>query len=390
MGKRNDTMPEREETDASLDDERAKTDSAFAGADARVGGKADAVVEAARRRADGVLSAARLRADEDAPANDGDDEPERRAQRATEDAALAAERLISDGELAVDRQRRRQAFAEVLRKEREITDLNLDHERVVSDDLLAAREAFLAMVNHDLRTLVAGIGLNLALLVKDVVDVVDVERGRRIVKRVDAIERTSGRMKRLIDDLLDVVGIRAGKLSISRAPQDALAVVRDAIADMAPSASAKGIALATDFRAFGEKGDAVVAPFDRDRVLQVLENLVGNAVKFTPSGGRILVRVEPTDGVVRFAVEDTGAGVADREAPVIFEPFAQGKNLSRHGLGLGLYISKCIVEAHGGKIWLEKTSKEGSVFCFTIPRSVAPAATGAIARPDTVPKETVR
>ena len=289
--------------------------------------------------------------------------------------------MVADSELAAERDQRRRAFAEVLRRERDTTDLNLDRERVVSDEALAAREAFLAMINHDLRTLVGGIGLNLALLVKDVV--VDDERGRRIVKRIDAIERTTARMNRLIDDLLDVVGIQAGKMSVNPIRRDAIAVVRDALVDLAPSASAKGIALSTDFGRSGLKGELLVASFDHDRVLQVLENLVGNAVKFTPSGGRIIVRVEPADDVVRFAVEDTGSGVTDREVPVIFEPFVQGENLSRHGLGLGLYISKRIVEAHGGTIWLDKTSEQGSVFCFTIPRSAAPTAMGAEARPNT-------
>lgn len=97
----------------------------------------------------------------------------------------------------------------------------------------------------------------------------------------------------------------------------------------------------------------------------MLESLIGNAVKFTPSGGRVLVRVEHADAVVRFAVEDTGPGIAGG-LRAIFEPLAQGANISR--CGLGLCISKCIVDAHGGEIWVDKTSKAGSVFCFTIPR----------------------
>jgi len=349
---------EREETDASLGAERRKTDATFAGDDAARESRADTLVETARRRADDVLNAARLRADQNA--GERSDEGARQEQRAEEDAALVAERAISDAELNLEREQRRQALGEIFRREREATDQRLAHERVTSDEVVAAREAFLGMVNHDLRTMVGGIGLNLALLVRDVVDD---ERGRRIVKRVDAIERFTGRMNRLVDDLLDVVGIHAGKMSVLRAPNDALTVARDAIADLAPSASAKGIALATDLT-----GPPLVLPFDHDRVLQVLENLIGNAVKFTPSGGRVLLRVESTDTEVRLTVEDTGPGVAG-DVRSIFEPFAQGTNISRRGLGLGLYISRGIVEAHGGKIWVDKTSGEGSVFCFTLPRS---------------------
>ena len=343
--------PEREETDASLAAERATTDTTFAGNEASVGDKAGAAIDLARRRADNVLKAVRLRSDE-AHAGDRVDDANRQKQRAVEDAARAAERVLADSELAGEREQRRRAFAEAVRKERESTDITLGHERVLSDELLAARDALLGTVTHDLRTLVGGIGLNLALLVKDLV--VEAERGRRIVKTVEAIERTTERIYSLIDDLADVAGIRAGKLSVSIGSHDAFAVVRDAVADMALFVSGKGIALTTELR-----GDALVAPFDRDRVLQVIENLVGNAVKFTPSGGRILVRVEPTDAVVRFTVEDTGFGVEAAEVPVIFEAFTQGKNPAPRGLGLGLYISKRIVEAHGGKIWLEKTSKEG-------------------------------
>ena len=351
---------EREETDASLGAERRKTDATFVGDDAAREGRADSLVEAARRRADVVLNAARLRADESASAGERSQPGERQEQRAEEDAALAAERAISDAELNLEREQRREALGEIFRREREATDLRLAHERVTSDAAVAAREAFLGMVNHDLRTMVGGIGLNLALLVRDVVDD---ERGRRIVKRVDAIERFTARMNRLVDDLLDVVGIHAGKLSVVRAPHDLLTVARDAIVDMAPSASAKGIALSAELT-----GPPLVIPVDHDRVLQVLENLIGNAVKFTPSGGRVLLRVLPTEADVRLTVEDTGPGVAG-DVRGIFEPFAQGTNISRHGLGLGLYISRCIVEAHGGKLWVDKTSSEGSAFCFTLPRA---------------------
>ncbi len=360
--------PEREETDESLSAEREKTDATLAGDEAGPEARAQSLIEAARRRADEVLIAARLRADEKARAGERSDGGTRQEQRAAEDAALAAERSIADAEISLEQEQRRRVVGEVFRLERAATDLRLSHERVTSDQAVAAREAFLGMVNHDLRTLVGGIALNLALLVKDVVDD---ERGRRIVMRVDANERFTGRMNRLVDDLLDVVGIQAGKLSVIRAPHDALAVARDAIADMTPSASAKGIALSTELT-----GDALLVPFDHDRVLQVLENLIGNAVKFTPSGGRVLLRVQSSDTAVRFTVEDTGPGVAG-DVRDIFEPFAQGTNISRHGLGLGLYISKCIVAAHGGTIWLDKTSKEGSVFSFTLPRRAETVDTAA-------------
>jgi signal transduction histidine kinase len=101
--------------------------------------------------------------------------------------------------------------------------------------------------------------------------------------------------------------------------------------------------------------------------MQVLANLVGNAIKFTPSGGRIDIVVEPVDHDVRFSVADTGRGIASDQLDVVFERFWKDAKRERAGLGLGLYISKCIIEVHGGKIWAESRRGEGSRFYFTIP-----------------------
>ena len=106
---------------------------------------------------------------------------------------------------------------------------------------------------------------------------------------------------------------------------------------------------------------------DHERLLQVFENLLGNAIKFTPAGGRITVGAEPRDDQVLFWVSDTGIGLGAHELPHVFERLWQASGAGRHGAGLGLPIVKGLVEAHGGRVWVESNPGEGSTFRFTIP-----------------------
>jgi signal transduction histidine kinase len=129
-----------------------------------------------------------------------------------------------------------------------------------------------------------------------------------------------------------------------------------------PTASAKGLSLDSDVAS-----DSLLARFDHERIHQVLANLLSNAIKFTPEGGRVSIRVEPAEGEIRFSVTDTGPGIAEDELGRIFERFWQVVGGDKRGLGLGLYISKCIIEAHGGRIWAESQPEAGSTFFFTLP-----------------------
>ena len=117
-----------------------------------------------------------------------------------------------------------------------------------------------------------------------------------------------------------------------------------------------------------------LAAFDPARILQVLVNLLSNAIKFTPTDGKVVVRVERLGDEIRFAVSDTGEGIPTDKLEAVFERFLQVKPNDRRGVGLGLYISKCIVQGHGGRIWAESRMGHGSTFCFTIPILVAPLA----------------
>jgi signal transduction histidine kinase len=131
---------------------------------------------------------------------------------------------------------------------------------------------------------------------------------------------------------------------------------------LAPVASGKGLLLTTDTPV----QDFRIA-CDRDRVLQVLSNLIGNALKFTEDGGAITVSVRERDGEARFAVSDTGCGIAPDQLPFIFDRYWQAKS-ARDGVGLGLSIAKGLVDAHGGRIWVDSKVEAGTTFVFALPR----------------------
>jgi signal transduction histidine kinase len=353
--------PERERTDATLRTEREKTDRELQTRSADIAGDADAAMERARERAQVVLDAARAKTD--ARMNAGEASAVVRdavvTERRDEDVALATEYATTDAELERQRDRQQRALSRLLELERAETDRTLATERERADILVGARDDFLAMVSHDLRTMLGGMVLNAALLINDAGDD---ERGRAVIRRADAIQRFTARMNRLVGDLVDVVSIEAGKLNVSPAPHDAARMIRETLETFQPVAAARGIAL----EGHVERA-AVLGRFDHDRILQVLGNLVSNATRFTPAGGRISIHVRPDDPDVHFMVTDTGTGIAAADIDGIFDRFRQGPQRNRVGLGLGLYISRCIVEAHGGRLWAESVVGAGSTFHFTLP-----------------------
>ena len=351
--------PERERTDESLRTEREKTDRALAEQRADVEEDADALVETARERADNTLAAARSRADSGRYEASSAARDLLSDERAREDEALEAERDAADARLEQEREELTRALATLLPLEREKTDLHLQTERVRSDDALARRDDFLGMVSHDLRNLLSGIVVNAALLSEGASES---EEGQRTLAATARIQRYAARMNRLIADLVDVVSIEAGQLAVLPTVSDATSLLAEAVAAFAQSAAEKGIALecqATE--------DPLPAALDRERMLQVLANLIANALKFTPRGGRIVVRGERAGDELRLSVSDTGSGIPGGMLEKVFERFWQA-DADRRGLGLGLYISRCIVEAHQGRIWAESDPGAGSTFRLAIPQ----------------------
>ena len=346
----------RDVTDHSLREERHKTDDELARVRTNIEADADAIVAQARAKADEVLRTTRHAEGLRSP--DAEDRARLAGERQQEDDLLTREREVVDRQRDVERVSRARATAVLLEMERDATDTSLRSERRSADDAITARDDFLGMVSHDLRTLLGGISLNAAMLIHEAPD----GMGQRVIQRAGSIQRSTTRMTRLIGDLLDVVSIEAGRLGLFVEKLDASRLLAETLDEFQPIASARAIAITMNMA-----GDALLAKFDHDRILQVLANLVGNAIKFTEREGRIDIAVERHAEEVLFSVRDTGPGIAHDDLVAIFDRFWQAPTTTRRGLGLGLYISKCIVESHGGRIWVESELGRGSVFRFTLP-----------------------
>jgi signal transduction histidine kinase len=183
-------------------------------------------------------------------------------------------------------------------------------------------------------------------------------------RQAEIVRRAADRMNRMIQDLLDVKRKEGGRLSNHPNAEEVEVLVNHTIEMLRPLATGSSIVLEADVTS---NLPAVMA--DSARIQQVLSNLVGNAVKFTPRGGRITVAARALDSEVRFAVIDSGPGIAPEQLPHIFGRFWQATPSDRRGIGLGLAIAKGIVEAHSGRIWVESQVGSGSSFYFTLPAS---------------------
>ena len=224
----------------------------------------------------------------------------------------------------------------------------------VATKAIAVREDILAVVAHDLRGPLGTIMLAADLLGPTTDSTV-----------VASIERAGARMERLIADLLDWASLESGHLRVTVAPVSVGSLLSDATDALAPQAKARGLVLVTTV----PDRDADVA-CDRTRTFQVIANLVGNAIKFTPKQGRITLRADLEPTVVRFTVEDEGPGIAVDHLAHIFERYWQAEpgTARRHGIGLGLAIARGIVTAQGGAISVESSPGHGAKFSFTLPR----------------------
>jgi signal transduction histidine kinase len=234
-----------------------------------------------------------------------------------------------------------------------------------------ARDRVMGIVAHDLRNPLAAILLQASILRRR-----GSEPDRRSREPVELIERSARRMSRLIRDLLDIASIEAGTLAVECDRVAADHLIADSATAQKPLASSASL----EFRLDVAK-DLPEVWGDRERLHQVLENLIGNAVKFTKPGGRVTVGAAAKDSAVLFWVSDTGAGITAEHLPHVFERFWQARKDWRRGAGLGLPIVKGIVEAHRGRIWVESAAGRGTTFFFTIP--IATATQPAFALRDT-------
>ncbi len=218
-----------------------------------------------------------------------------------------------------------------------------------------ARDDVLAIVAHDLRNPLTGIVMHSQRLERTV----DEPRTR---EAISAIRTNAQRMNRLIEDLLDVTRIEQGALAIDPTIIRADALLSDVVETERAVAAKNSIQVALDLR-----GAPVEVWADQERLVQVLGNLIGNAIKFTQQNGRIVVGAAPRGGECVFWVADTGPGVSAEALPHLFDRFWQADRGDRRGAGLGLAITKGIVEQHGGRVWAESTPGNGTTMFFTIP-----------------------
>jgi PAS domain S-box-containing protein len=223
---------------------------------------------------------------------------------------------------------------------------------------IRAREDVLSFVSHDLRNPLMGI----LLTTETLLNAVRGEERRKGWKQLERIRRGVQQMRHMIDDLLDVASLDAGRLTIKVAACDVRRLFDEAFVTMGALAAEKTVALRFDAPA-----DGVMVRCDRDRVVQVLSNLIGNSIKFTPSGGEIAVAASASAGRALITVTDTGPGIAPSVRPHIFDRFWQAEETARKGRGLGLYIAKGLVEAQGGAIWVDSKPDAGTTFSFTLP-----------------------
>jgi signal transduction histidine kinase len=222
---------------------------------------------------------------------------------------------------------------------------------------IRARDGMLAVVSHDLRNPLEVIALALSLL--------EAQAGAKQLTVLERAHRALDRIKQLIDDLLDVVRIDAGTLRVEPQPMDVSVLLEEAYELHKPLAADKRIALVPEFA-----GDLGQAAIDKHRMSQVLSNLLGNAMKFTPAGGNIRFGAANEGARIVVYVADSGPGIAPENLPRVFDRFWQ-KEHTPSGVGLGLAIAKGIVEAHGGTIHVESTPGAGATFRLWLERLLA-------------------
>ena len=240
----------------------------------------------------------------------------------------------------------------VLEREREA--------RTTAEAALRSRDEVLSVVSHDLRNPLSSVIMTAHFLEEVVVPQRD---WNAINDSLKLIRRAGDRMNRMIQDLLDASRIEAHKLVVVPKRVSVRAVLEEVRLQMRPLADERKQELSCETNA-----DVSDVHADHDRLVQILSNLVGNAIKFTPEHGHIVVSASRGgDSIVRFSVKDTGPGIPPEHLPHLFDRFWQAKRADRRGLGLGLPIVKGLVDAHGGVIEIHTEEGRGTTFSFTIP-----------------------
>lgn len=386
---------ERQKTDHSLTAERDKTNESLTDAREKTEVRTNKSVDAERLAADLTTSNSRAEADAHRKSEfktlrvDEKDERKKSDERLLEerqdaDKAIEKERSRVDAAMSHERDLKDTLITTLLDQERGQTDQNLKAERsktdsqahqasnLLTDEIaehsktkvtLTSRDEFLAIVSHDLRNPIGTASSCAEMLLKDETYKVDAE----VRPWIELIKRNVDTALRLISDILDMERIAEGKLALKLDRQNVDKLLHESVESFTLAASGKNVLLRMDPSNISEE-----ILCDRDRINQVLSNLIGNALKFTPERGSIILSATLTENEMHIHVRDSGPGIPEEKMNFIFDRFAQLGSKDRTGLGLGLYISKMLVEAHKGRLWVESTFGEGSKFSFALPRMRQP------------------
>jgi PAS domain S-box-containing protein len=238
-------------------------------------------------------------------------------------------------------------------------ELAVDNGRLFAEMQRAVRvrEDVLAVVSHDLKTPLTSTRISAFTAAECLA------RGEyaKVRQCLEAIQRGTQRAERLLRDLRDMASIRAGRMAIRASEEDGQALLAEALQAHEAIARDKGVSLSS------ARGPGAAMRCDRDRILQVFTNVIANAIKFCATGDRVDVSLEPGERFATFTIRDTGPGIAEDALPHVFEAYWSTARRPDEGTGLGLFISKGIVEAHGGRIWIESRVGRGTAVYFTIP-----------------------
>ena len=384
---------ERQKTDRSLNAEREKTDESVTTAQQESAQRTRKSLDAEREAADLTTTKSRAKADADRKSEFKDLRSDEKDERKKSDVRLIDERQDADEaiekertrfDVAINRERHLKdtLISNLLAQERGETDDNLKKERAKTDSevfqtsnlltdeiaehvktkvTLTSRDEFLAIVSHDLRNPIGTAASCADMLLKDASYKVNSE----LRPWIELIKRNVDASLRLISDILDMERVAEGKLELKLENNQVDQILRETVESFALTASARNILLRMEPSKF-----PVQAVCDKDRVTQVLSNLIGNALKFTPAGGFIILSASSAKNEIQIHVRDSGPGIPEEKKLLIFNRFAQLGSQDRTGLGLGLYIAKMLVEAHDGRLWVKSKLGEGSQFSFSLPQGM--------------------
>jgi PAS domain S-box-containing protein len=238
--------------------------------------------------------------------------------------------------------------------------LSIEHAQLFREaqEAIRAREEVLGVVSHDLRNPLNVVRLSSAMML----EAAGGERRSENIEALERIERASAQMEEMIEDLLDMSSIEAGRFSISRRNYSVEHLIREACDLFYPLAEKKSIRLASSL-----SEELPEVSIDVRQILRVFSNVVGNAIKFTPEGGEILIGASARDAEVVFTVRDNGIGIDAEKLPHVFDRYWQAEDGDSRGAGLGLAIARGIVEAHGGSIRVQSGEDGGATVRFSIP-----------------------